>query len=80
MSPIEACNSRMFRAKACFLVLAFFGLWLVFSKTQHNMLRHKAFPFLLVHNYNDCEAFGLGFWVEMQSGLSSVPGVVKLVM
>lgn len=71
----------MFRIKACFLVLAFLGLCLVFGKTQqHNMLRHKAFQtFLLVHN-KDSEAFGLGFWVEMLSGLSYVPSVVKLVM
>ncbi|EXB99575.1 hypothetical protein L484_005393 [Morus notabilis] len=40
----------------------------------HNMLRHEAYPFLLVHN-NDFEAFGHGFWSEMPSGLSSVLGV-----
>lgn len=58
----------MLRIKTCFRVSAFFGFWFVFGNL-HNMLRHKAFPFLLVHN-NDFEAFGHGCWTEMLSRLS----------
>ena len=56
----------MLKVEACFLVFAFFGLSFVFGN-QHSMLRHKAIPFLLVHN-NDSEAFSHWFWGELLSG------------
>lgn len=52
----------MFRIKECFLLLVFFGVWLVFGKTQHNVL-------LLDHS----EDFGLELGIQIVlSGLSVV--------
>lgn len=73
------CNSRMFRIEACSLVLVLFSLWFVYCKTQHHMLRHKTQPFLLVQN-EDLEAYGLGCWVEMLIGLSSISGFSCVVV
>lgn len=72
--PFEDCSFKggstivMFKTKDCLLVLVFFGLWLVFGKTQeHHML-------LLLDHSEDSKAFGLGLWVETLSGLSVMPG------
>lgn len=69
----------MCRIKVCSLVLRFFGIWFVFGKTRYDEPRHNACPFMLVHN-KDCEAFGLPCWGTMLSELSSIPGVLRLVM
>lgn len=69
----------MFRIRACPLVLGFYGIWLVFGKTQHDVPRHNAYPFLLVHN-RDSETCGLRRRGTMLSELSSMPGILRLVM
>lgn len=56
-------------SKIFFLVLVFFGLWLVFGKTQHHMLWNNSYPFQLVQ-IKGSRAYGLGFWDEILFGLS----------
>ena len=52
----------MFRIKECFLVLVFFGVWLLFGKTQHHVL-------LLDHSEDFCLELGVEV---VLSGLSVV--------
>lgn len=69
----------MFRIKACCLVLVLFGFPLVFGNAQLRMLRHKASPFLLVHN-KDSGVSGLDFGCKLLDGMREMSGFAHFVV
>lgn len=72
-------NSRMFRIDARSFVSAYIGIWLAFGRSQHDMHRNQACPFLLVHN-EGFQACGLGCGVEVLSGLTYLSGFSRLIV
>jgi hypothetical protein len=69
----------MFRIDDSFFVLAYIGIWLAFGRSQHDMHRHQACPFLLLHN-KGFQASDLGCGVEVLSGLSYLSGFSRLIV
>ncbi|CAK9313531.1 unnamed protein product [Citrullus colocynthis] len=59
----------MVRTKRCSFVSASFGLWLVFGKTEYNMLRLQTYPLISLRD-NESVACRVGYWEECSVSLS----------
>lgn len=65
------CNSRMFRNKAWCFLLGVSVLWLVQVTTQHQMVRHRICPCVVVH-HKEYEAHGTESGAKRLTGVSSM--------